>query len=351
MQSRIQSGTGYKVSEIEIPRADWMVLNELAQDLPIDLRLGDEAGALNWLEAQGAKYSYALSPELHESMNTVCEGKDSSVLLITTEDPGNTIGSTPLDHLKPIENLLYQPDMCRGILVGAFALHGYGYTSQQYGVIFNNMVVAESQRSVEYVASNKNELGFHTEDSAFAEGDDGGMSPDILSLHYFRNQEGVSTPVSTPNFSRLSDSMLESLRQEQFVIPNSPAQGGDPNQTNNKVAVIFGDTDNPSVRYNANFMPTPNDPPEVKKIVEAFTNHLHEQATILVMQPGDILFINNRQTVHGKGKHGWEAPKGKGRWQRRLALSKDLGRLEPFMEDSNSRIVSPDLYLKVKGSR
>ncbi len=345
MRSRIEAGTGYRVHELQIPQSDWMVLNEIAREIPEEFLESQEGRALDWLEDYGSEFAYALSPELHDVMNSVIDGDESSVLLIATEDPGDEIGITPSDHLTPSENKLYQPDLCRGVLIGAFGLHGYGFKSQQYGVIFNNLVVAESQRDVPLVASSLNPLGLHTEDSAFADGENGGISPDVLSLHYFRNLERVSTPVSVPDFDQLDDRLIDELCMPQFYIPNSNAQGGDENQFREKVPVLFGDSDRPDMRFNAALMPMVPEiqGPKVMNIIEEFMDHIEKMSTTLVLNPGDILFINNRQALHGKGMHKWEAPNGEGRWQRRLALTKDLGRISQYTEEDR-RIVNPNLY-------
>jgi hypothetical protein len=171
------------------------------------------------------------------------------------------------------------------------------------------------------------------------------MSPDILSLHYFRNAERVSTPVSVPNIELLDAETINELRKPQFFIPNSNAQGGVTHQTAHKVAVLYGDNDKLNMRFNAALMPLAPDEqgPEAMAAIEVFSTHLEQQATTLILKPGDMLFVNNRQAAHGKGEHSWEAPAGKGRWMRRLALTKDLGRISRYTEN-NRRIVNPDKY-------
>ena len=342
----IEGGEHPGYAELQMPWADYAVLSEAVADFPKDLVRGHEGDAMDWMESRGREVRADLSQGLMSPLDKFVAGEPGhAVVLVSTPDPRGEVGPTPLDHMPQSKNILHLPDLRRGVLVGAMGLHGYGYTSQQEGVLFNNMIVAESSRGLPNVASGVGGLDMHTEDCSYSEGYTGGISPDVLGLHYLRNTERVTTPIAVPDLSALPSNVRDTMWEERFLIPTSVAHGGDANDSHNRVALLYGDPAKPSLRFNVQQMLSIRDRQDSTALntIEALAAHAGERATTLVMEPGDMLWLNNRQALHAKGPHVYEEPPGKGRWQRRLAMVHDLARIQPFFAEN--RVVDASAFI------
>ncbi len=124
------------------------VLEDATADFPEDLRVGREAAALDWLETRGHERRESLQNADEASMlalDAIVSGSvDHAVVVIRSSDVSAEVPPTPPDYLNPACNALYDPDLRRGVLLGAVGLSGYGFTTQQGGVIHNNMLLAKS---------------------------------------------------------------------------------------------------------------------------------------------------------------------------------------------------------------
>jgi hypothetical protein len=77
--------------------------------------------------------------------------------------------------------------------------------------------------------------------------------------------------------------------------------------------------------------------------INALIQHFEGRRVPLRMESGDLLFVNNRLAVHGKGEQTADAAPGEGRWQRRIATRYSLKNMSEYL--INLRVIDPELFL------
>lgn len=325
------------------------LIDEAISSFPDTLRVGNEAAALDWMEAWGLN----LTDHLHEADETalarldamVAGDRSSSAVLISTGSVDAQTPPTPPDYLSAENNIILDLDIRRGVLLGAVGLSGYGFSTQQRGVIHNNMLLAESARGKINNASTPGQLDFHTEDTFFNRDDEGGVSPDVLALAFLRNREMVSTPIATTDPALLDPTLAELLRQPLFATPTSSAHDTAA-PLDQRLSILFGDD---RIRFNVPLMTgefgQALHSDEAMAAMHALAAHIRARSADIVGRSGDILFINNQVALHAKGLQTTFLEPGDKRWQRRLATKRDLTAMEPYYTAPNSRVVDPRLYL------
>lgn len=287
-------------------------------------------------------------PELTDFLGKVSTHEGAKVAVI--DFPASTIGNarpTPLKHLEAGEINLFAPDVYRGMVVGMADWYGYGYTTQQNAAIHNNIVQVKALAPVAgHSASATHELGLHVEDASYNLGEGHDISPDFLTLHYFRNPKGVPTIVSMPEWDELSRQTRDLLSEEWFYNRTNPAQGGEANNPDKPVAVIYGPTHEPWMRLNTAKLDLEHYTPDQQKALMEMRDHLESRRLELSLRAGQIAVIDNRRVLHGRPafKPGQEPSyDGTDRWQRRLTVSLDAERIQQH-EDAY-RVVNPENVL------
>lgn len=214
----------------------------------------------------------------------------------------------------------------------ALAIHGMlqletiSYGTENDGNLFVNLV-AMPGRGVFADKSKKNLRG-HTDGVSLPfNGDDDPQdariapSPDLVTLVGLRNPKGVPTKIMSlaDVLARLSPGDVDELKKSQYSISSQKtfvqgmkrALGQELVVTDGPILkVVAGRT---FVRYSHNTV-HPSSPgsraEEASNNLEAACNQV---AIPVVMEPGDILVINNRLSLHGRGRVGDEVG-GQSRW-------------------------------------
>ncbi len=310
---------------------------------------------LDLSEATMMDYYAGLGHELRSHLPVLAEVVDefsthtswkAVVLHLNTPDDLE-LGPTPIEYLTPEQNPHLKQDAFRAITLGvADGWYGYGYTSQQPGNIHNNVIAVKGYYDLEGISANPHhELGLHTEDASYNLGEGYNISPDILTLDFLRNPTGVPTMLSMPNIDGVGIHNRTILERAWFANRTNPGQGGADNDVDIPVGIVYGNNpEHPWLRINtANLGPGPHTAEEAHAMYELL--HQIKLGTIdLELGPGDLLLIDNRRTLHGRRKYGPnQEPKldGTDRWQRRLVVSQDAGRIATY--EAAPRIVDPGL--------
>jgi hypothetical protein len=226
--------------------------------------------------------------------------------------------------------------------------YGYGYTTQQNAAIHNNIVQVKKLAEVAgHSASAPHELGLHVEDASYNLGEGRDISPDFLTLHYYRNPNLVPTIVSMPDWSELSRETRDILSEEWFYNRTNPAQGGENNNPDTPVSVLYGPQNDPWLRLNTAKLDVDTYEPAQQRALREIHGHLESRRTDLTLKAGQIAIIDNRRVLHGRPafKPGQE-PRydGTDRWQRRLVVSNNSGRIQ--QHEAAYRIVDPERVLR-----
>jgi L-asparagine oxygenase len=175
-----------------------------------------------------------------------------------------------------------------------------GYEAEGYGQLFQDIVPIKQKESKQTSTSSKYELELHTE-QAFSQ-----MKPDMLCLGCLRGNKDAQTyllPLST---------ILDSLSVKEMVLLKQPLWtiGVDQSflidENGNKRVFISGEHRGPiSILQTKNEFVfdqdlMKGDSYESKQIIEKITKIYYTKRLSICLSSGDILFINNKLTTHGR---------------------------------------------------
>lgn len=316
---------------------------DITSDLIPQLSTTSESAFLDEMQVRGIEARERL-PEITDLIDSIKEHKGHKIVIVdfsakTTED----IPSTPTAHLKHDATNLFSPDIYRGLLIGIADWYGYGYTTQQNGIIHNNIIqVKELENVAGHSASAPHELGLHVEDASYNLGEDHDISPDFLTLHYFRNPHLVPTLISIPNWNQIAPTTRDKLSEEWFFNRTNPAQGGDKNNPTNPVSITYGPEQDPWLRLNTAKLDFESYEQDQQAALRELRDHLEEQRIDLHVENGQVAIIDNRRVLHGRPafkKTNQPRYDGTDRWQRRLVVSNDASRIQQY--EASYRKVDP----------
>lgn len=322
----------------------------LTGDLIPQLETISETSFLDSMQ-QRASLAREQLPEVTVFLDQLRDHAGPKVAIIDfPESTIENIPPTPTRHLRTGEINLFEPDIYRGLILGMADWYGYGYTTQQSGVIHNNIVqVKELEAVAGHSASAPHELGLHVEDASYNLGEGYDISPDFLTLHYFRNPTLVPTLISIPEWDAISTSTRDLLNEEWFYNRTNPAQGGKNNNPLKPVSVIYGPQADPWMRLNTAVLDLESYSPNQQAAVREIRDHLEERRTELDVRKGQIAIIDNRRVLHGRPAFRQsQAPRydGTDRWHRRLVVSNDATRIQRY--ETRQRVVDPERVIYKK---
>lgn len=240
------------IAEITIEEKELNTIQEATFDLKDQLSEISEGELLDELAYRSSEVQEKL-PQLTEFLGNVATHESAKVAVVSfPESTIEGIPPTPTQHLEPGKLNLFTPDLYRGMVVSMANWYGYGYTTQQNQVIHNNIIPVQNLETVAgHSGSAPNELGLHVEDASYNLGENKDISPDFLTLHYYRNPTNVPTLVSMPDWQRISTQTRDLLSDSWFYNRTNPAQGGTNNNPEDSVSILYGPNSNdPWIRLN-----------------------------------------------------------------------------------------------------
>jgi Fe(II)/alpha-ketoglutarate-dependent arginine beta-hydroxylase len=211
------------------------------------------------------------------------------------------------------------------------------WSTLQDGRLFNDILPIGGSEQHQTGHGSESLLEFHTED-AFHE-----YRCDYLLLLSLRNHHRVPTTLAASRALELSRSDREVLFQRRFVIrPDAehrrhmtPAEVA---AYELPVAVLFGDRDDPGIRVDPPYMePLPGDG-EAAAALARLCAQLESGLRDVVLDPGDVLIIDNQRCVHGRRPFRARLD-GTDRWLRKVTVTRDLRKSAERRTDPRSRVL------------
>jgi Fe(II)/alpha-ketoglutarate-dependent arginine beta-hydroxylase len=246
-----------------------------------------------------------------------------------------------------------------------FTLHGsllgdlLGWATQQDGYLVHDVFPIKGHEDEQLGTGSEQTLWWHTEDAFHP------YRADYLSFLCLRNPDNVPTTIGTIDVKRLEAAQVEILFQPRFAIrPDESHQKKNEsdlrrekqsshdqesissayekiarmNTSPEKVSVFFGSADAPYVRVDPYFMDPLDDDPEAQQALNALVKLIDASLVNLVLQPGDLCFIDNYRAVHGrkpfKAKYD-----GNDRWIKRISMTRDLRKSREARANSTARVI------------
>lgn len=268
------------------------------------------------------------------------------------------IGPTPSHwELKTNNDTCQNAVMCMSLCATILG-DIYGWLTQQDGRVVHDILPIKTCENEQLGCGSKEELTWHVED-AFHE-----LRGDYLIMMCMRNNNGIPTTLSKPDYSKLTDKQIDVLFEKHFTIKpdnshkpkNNSSQRAEAlkeGQLTNidaaydamlkraenpeKIAILFGNKKDPCLRLDPYFMEKP-DCPEAEKALEAIIDLVTESLIEVSLNPGEILIVDNYEVVHGR--RAFEARfDGTDRWYKRINVIRDIRRCQEVLEHKLSRVI------------
>lgn len=268
------------------------------------------------------------------------------------------IGRTPAHWELETNNDACQAAVMTMCLVSTVLGDIFGWLTQQDGRVVHDILPIQKLECEQLGCGSKEELTWHTED-AFHE-----LRGDYLILMCLRNQDKIPTTLSKPDYSKLTSKQIDILFGKHFTIKpdnshkpeNNSAErikvfnGGSMkrlesayedilsrNDSPQKIAVLFGNKKDPSLRLDPYFMETPEDP-EVQETLNALIQLVGDSLVEVALNPGEIVVIDNYEVVHGRRAFNARFD-GTDRWYKRINVIRDIRRCQQALENKQSRVI------------
>lgn len=218
------------------------------------------------------------------------------------------------------------------MLVISLVGDAFGWSSQREGALINNVLPVKSHQDEQLSTGSTVDLDWHTEEAFHP------YRADYLALMCLRNPDEVPTLVGSIRDIQVDEVIKKVLFGSRFIFhvdknfQNGMFDDAAPEP------VLFGDFHAPYVKIDPSFMTAaPGDEAAgcaLEEITTAFTNSMSE----IVLQQGDILFMDNYRVVHGRKAF---VPRfdGTDRWLKRVNVTVDLRKSRALRKEHNSRII------------
>ena len=262
------------------------------------------------------------------------------------------IGPTPEHWNRPDEK--HSPALAYEIfLVLASSLLGepIGWKTQQHGRIVHDVMPIKGMEQEQIGTGSEMTIWWHTEDAFHP------MRGDYLGMMCLRNPDSVPTTFCSLENVKLDPKDWETLFEPHYTIKpdnshqqeNAAPEEGDELQQvyrrieqmkrhPDKIAILSGDPRSPYVRIDHYFMDRIEDNPRAQEALDNFVKAVDEKIGDLLLQPGDICFIDNMKAVHGR--RAFKARyDGQDRWMKRINITRDLRKSRAERSGAGSRII------------
>lgn len=220
------------------------------------------------------------------------------------------------------------------VLYAALLGDPIGWGTQQDGRIVTDVLPVRGLEQSLVSASSERELGWHTED-AFSE-----SRADHVGLFCLRGRGDIPTTLSCADPSSLPQDVVRVLAQKRFTIHPDPSHSApaETRHSREKVALLSGPGDAPVLRIDRDFTVADEDDPEAVRAMDVLIEHLDGNMYEVVLDTGDVCFIDNRNVVHGRRPFR-ALYDGKDRWLKRVNVVTDLRRTRAERPSATSRVV------------
>jgi Fe(II)/alpha-ketoglutarate-dependent arginine beta-hydroxylase len=268
---------------------------------------------------------------------------------------GSKIGPTPLhwEYRSEVSPALEEEmvlALC-GFLLGDLI----GWGTQQNGYMVHEVLPIKEFEDLQVNFSSKQYITWHTEDAFHP------YRGDYLGLMCLRNPDRVATTYASIAMLEVDRDVAEALFEPHFMIHpdeshserHRPSIDRGPagstrsesayemiNRLHNspeKVPVLFGHRDSPYMRLDPYVM----DPPDNDRAIAAFhgfTSAIDDRLSEVVLEDGDILFIDNYRVVHGRRPFAARYD-GTDRWLKRINVARDLRKSRDARASCASRVI------------
>jgi Fe(II)/alpha-ketoglutarate-dependent arginine beta-hydroxylase len=243
------------------------------------------------------------------------------------------------------------------ILFGSLLGDVFGWGTQQDGHIVHDVIPIKGHEHEQLGSSSEELLTWHIEDAFHP------YRGDYICMMCLRNRDNVATTVASidavklqpeqikvlfePRFTiRPDESHLEKNKSELYAQTETPDdlvesaydRINEMNTRPEKLPVLFGDPQSPYLRIDPYFMNRLPDDEEAQQALDALVQAIDEVIYDMVLQTGEICFLDNYRVVHGRKQFKAHFD-GYDRWLKRINVTRDLRKSRNARSSCQSRII------------
>ena len=247
------------------------------------------------------------------------QGNRHDVLLLRGLLPASIgLGPTPGSAASPRHGAA---NLCAVCLMAVMNMFGEPFTfSDLYdGRLVQDVVAAPGKESAQTSEGSDCFLEWHVEDAFSSD------RCDYFGLLCLRGDPAAATILAPARALVLPDEVRKVLMQPRYAVLPDIAHCKNPGPQAG-VAVLTGTREAPEIRFDPVYM-APADPAddEARSAFECLTESVNAAAVSHVLQPGDLLVVDNRRVAHARNPF---LPRfdGSGRWLLRVMVCSSLPR-------------------------
>lgn len=272
-----------------------------------------------------------------------------AVLLQGLRIDDRRIGPSPSHWDAPWRNPPTLREEIMQCLLAALLGEIFGWRTQENGRFLRHIVPIESERDEQLGGSSASTLVWHNEEAFHSH------RCDFLALLCYRNDEHAETILSCIDDIEIDDHHWEVLSAPRFIVlpdkSHLPEQNvsahwrlddaafehirrmyADPKP----VPVLSGARNRPFIQVDEAFMQALPDDEEARAAYAWLIAEFTHQQSVVVMSPGDMLWIDNKRAVHGRAVYKPNyGPRQ--RWLRRVNVTLSLRDSLPYRESPEAR--------------
>lgn len=263
------------------------------------------------------------------------------------------IGATP-EHWAREDVARTREESMFLVLLASLLGECIAWSTQQDGRLVHNILPIKGHEDEQLGSGSEQPLWWHTEDAFHP------YRGDYLGMACLRNPTRVPTTFLSISRLPLSPRQVDLLSRPVFTIrPDNSHLAKHKSETRqvdetlatsyqeiermkdrpDKIPVLFGDPRAPYVRLDPYFMDPVEDDREAQDALDALVAAIDENLEDLVLEPGDVCFIDNFQAVHGR-KPFKARFDGTDRWLKRVNVVRDLRKSRVSRAQAASRVLA-----------
>lgn len=325
--------------EIDLTADEAIGIRRLARSLGREYGSTDSESLLRDL----AHLTAELPQDLIDAIQSYMRSPDSDLVLVRNHMISDRdLGSTPLEWKAPAATATSLEYEMVVMLFGSILGSVFGWATQQAGHIVNDIVPLESMADQQVGASSKVELAWHTED-AFHPG-----RADFICLLCLRNPTGAPTTVASLGDIQQNGNLSPILFEPCVRIAADDAQreGGEEVGTDDwteskvePIPILSEDDCGLTMCVDPAYMTVVDEGNGTYDAVTGFCRAIDDHITEVVLEPGDLLIIDNHRAVHGRRPFK-PTYSGKDRWLKRVNVAADFEPRVPYCCDSERRLLA-----------
>jgi alpha-ketoglutarate-dependent taurine dioxygenase len=221
------------------------------------------------------------------------------------------------------------PEDCQLLMVGSALGTVFAWADQQAGSPVHNIVPVAGEEKSLLSSSSSAPLALHTEDAFFDE------RADFVVLFCLRNPSGAATYIADVRNIELSEEQRQLVQSDRYYFESDAShdQGGERSPARGfpvvdraasptvagPTALMSAAASDPWLRLDIDYVKSRDDP-AATDAMHALERKLQDARAELVLQPGDLMIIDNRCTVHGRGRFLTDYSGGD-RWLKRVNVA------------------------------